>query len=161
MSTDIQAQLSAAVQARKGSLRSLRERIDTLLSPIPVGVALRDDEGLVCTVARVATGASQWSNATWLVAIRGRGYLSPGGKLLASSLSDDESLWDGKNQHYRTTEPIVLAKHAEWGPCDHGLAFEPGKITRELARRLPRAIENYMADCSMERAANDATLPAN
>lgn len=152
----IHDQLKAAVSARKGSLKALRARIAALLKPIPIGVKLSDEEGEVCKVVRASTGASQWSNREWMVTIKGRGYITPAGKLLAEDL--DGAYFDGSNMHYRTSEPTVLGV-PEWGDDRKpGLTFEPGTITRALAARLPAAIERYMAECERERAANEQTL---
>jgi hypothetical protein len=65
-------QIKNAVQARKDSLKELRGRLNEVTAPIPVGVKLSDDQGVVCRVVRVCTGASQWSNRTWEVTIKGR-----------------------------------------------------------------------------------------
>ena len=152
------AALSAAVAARKDSLIALRARIADLLAPIPVGVKLADDAGPVCAVARIYTGASQWSNRTWEVTIKGRGYLA-GEKLLA--VQCEQKMSDGHNMHFRSTEPYVLDQ--DW-PRDedpsNGLRWFSGRETREAAARLPAAIARYMAQCEAERQANTETLTA-
>lgn len=155
MSTDTSAtiidQLSAAVRARRDSLVALRDRIATVLDPVPVGVALSDDQGEVCRIIRVCTGASQWSNRTWDVTIRGKGVISASGKLICDDL--DSSYFDGSNMHYRSSEPTCRYRSGEPGDA---LAYEPGTVTRALAERLPAAIARYMEQCTTEAAANNA-----
>jgi hypothetical protein len=156
MSTTITDQLSAAIAARKDSLKALRGRIGEVLEPIPIGVKLVDDParidgGLVCQIVRLCTGASQWSNRTWEQTIKGYGAITADGTLLYEAL--DGSVWDGNNMHHRTTEGTY-----RWPDSDEqGLTWASGKTTRELAARLPAAIARYMAECEAERAANDAT----
>ena len=149
--TTIIEQLSAAVRARKDSLSALRERISSLLAPIPVGVVLADDQGEVCRILRVCTGASQWSNQTWTVTIRGRGAITPSGKLLCDDL--DSSYFDGSNMHHRSSEPTCRYRNGEAGD---ELGYEPGKVTRDVAARLPAAIALYMEVCARETAANES-----
>jgi hypothetical protein len=157
MSTSIKEQLAQAVGARKDSLIALRARIVDLLEAVPIGVKLSDDAGLVIKVVRVCTGASQWSNQTWDLTIKGRGFLDAEGRLIAEDL--DGSAWDGSNMHYRTTEPTILGSQADWNINDApGLVRANGKDTRTIAARLPEAIARYMADCETERAENTATL---
>ncbi len=157
MSLTIQEQLSAAIAARKSTLKDLRGRIMSLLGDVPVGVKLSDDQGLLFTVQRVCTGASQWSNQTWNVTITGRGLIDAAGRLVAEDL--DDSKWDGSNMHYRSTEPICLGTDCYDGNYTYsGLSWVTGKVTRELAARLPAAIDRYMNTCKAEAEANSATL---
>ncbi len=151
------AALSAAVAARKSSLTALRERIAALLAPLPIGVKLLGEERKeICRVVRICTGASQWSDRTWEVTIRGTGYLVDG-KLLAADVAQD--YFDGRNNlHTRSSEPYILGAE----PADQGaLRWLSGQETRGIAARLPGAIARYMADCETERQANNSeTLTA-
>ena len=158
MSTSIKDQLAQAVSARKDSLKALRARIIDLLEDVPVGVKLSDDQGLVVKVVRVCTGASQWSNRTWDVTIKGWGLVDANGKLIAENL--DGSLWDGNNMHHRSTEPTCLGtdSYDRGDYSDTGLSWASGKDTREIAARLPEAIARYMAACEAECAKNAETL---
>ena len=151
MST-IKEQLNAAIGARKDSLEALRTRIADLLESMPIGAKLSDDNGLVVKVVRICTGASQWSNQTWNITIKGKGFIDVQGRLIAESI--DGSYWDGSNMHVRSTEPTCL------GCSDQGetLKWVSGKDTRALAARLPEAIARYMTECEAERAANTETL---
>jgi len=149
------AALSAAVAARKDSLVALRERITSLLDAIPIGVTLSEDD-VQLQVARICTGASQWSNRTWDVTIRGIGYLC-GGKLLAAAC--EQSYWDGHNRHHRSTEPYLLGGGYEDGR-DTPLRWLSGKETRRVAGYLPVLIARYVAECEAEREANTETLTA-
>ncbi len=156
MST-IQEQLSAAIVARKSSLMELRQRIADLLTAVPIGVKLSDADGLVCRVAKLYTGASQWSNQTWDVTIKGRGYITDDGCLLAKEI--DGSLWDGSNMHHHSTEPYMLHLGDDQDPAgERGLVFASGKQTRALALRLPESIARYMAECDSECVANQQTM---
>jgi hypothetical protein len=162
MST-IKEELGAAISARKDSLKALRGRIIDLLADVPVGVKLIDDPervdgGLVCKVVRVCTGASQWSNRTWDVTIKGWALIDVEGKLIAECI--DGSHWDGNNMHHRSTEPTCLGTHPDYGDNDaeRGLSWASGKATRAVAMRLPDAIARYMTACETERDANQATL---
>jgi len=152
--------LRAAIAARKDSLIALRSRIVGLLADVPIGTSLSDKQGLVCRVARICTGASQWSNRTWDVTIKGRGYITDTGRLLATEI--DESKWDGSNMHHHSSEPIVEGSNAyayySRDADDRGLLFASGKDTRALAARLAAALERYMMECQTEQQANDATL---
>ena len=150
-------QLALAIGARKDSLKALRARIIDLLDDVPVGVRLSDDAGLVVKVARVCTGASQWSNRTWDVTIKGWGLIAENGRLVAEHV--DGCLWDGHNNHYRTTEPTCLGTES-FDPEYHAkqLTWATGCDTRAIAARLPEAIARYMAECEAERAANEAML---
>ena len=158
MSNTIKDQLSTAIGARKNSLKALRSRIVDLLEDVPVGVKLIDDGGLVVKVARVCTGASQWSNRTWDVTIKGWGLIDADGRLIAESL--DDSYFNGNNRHYRSSEPTCLGtdsgERGDYG--DKGLTWATGAATRAIAARLPEAIARYMAECESERAANEGTL---
>lgn len=156
--TAIKDQLNAAIGARKDSLKALRGRIIDLLEGVPVGVKLADDAGLVVKVVRVCTGASQWSNRTWDVTIKGWGLIDSEGKLIAESLED--SYFDGNNAHYRTSEPTCLGTdghdYGDYG--EPGLSWASGKATRAIAARLPGAIASYMAECRDEQDKNTETL---
>jgi hypothetical protein len=151
MSDQIIAQLKTAVDAHKGALAELRNRIAALLEPLPVGVKLSDDQGEILCVVRVCTGASQWANRTWDVTIKGVGYIHAG-KLVAENLAD----WchDGSNGHNRSTEPTCLYD----GDIGEALRFLSGADTRAIAARLPEGIKRYMAKCEAETTANEATL---
>jgi hypothetical protein len=154
------AKLSAAVAARKDSLTELRKRIIALCEPIPVGATLRDEAGVICTVAAVYTGASQWSNRRWERIIRGWGLIADG-KLVAAALED--SLWDGRNMHYHSDEPICLDEGSQGDlPAEEGkqLRYMSGADTRAIAARLPGGIAAYIQRCGSEAAANAATLQA-
>jgi hypothetical protein len=143
-------QLKDAVSARKDSLAQLRSRIATLIDPLPIGVVLADDQGELGKIERICTGASQWSNRTWDVTLRGTG-LVVGIKLVADTC--DRTYWDGSNMHHHSTEAFYLGR-------DHGgteLSWLSGRETRALAVRLPRAIERYIAECQAEKQANDST----
>lgn len=142
--------LSAAIDARKHSLKALRGRIEELLDPIPVGVNLSDEGGLVCAIIRVYTGASQRGNRTWDVTIKdvtikGWAAITPDGKLLCEHL--DASYSD-------PTVPYPRPEYAE----DQRLSWASGKNTRAAAIRLARAIERYMDECRAEAMQNSATL---
>ncbi len=159
MSDAIKSQLSAAIGARKDSLIALRARIVDLLEDVPVGVKLSDDSGLVVKVVPVYTGASQWANRTWDVAITGWGLIDADGRLIAECLSDSQ--WDGRNMHFRSTERTMLGVppfDIDCDECAKVLQFAPGTVTREIALRLPEAISRYMGECEAERAKNEATL---
>lgn len=145
--------LAAAIAARRGSLTALRERIVNLLDPVPVGVKLAGDDGsMIAEIVRVHTGASQWSNRTWDVEIRGWGLIDKHGRLIAEVL--DGSYWDGNNMHHRTSEPTCLGLSGGGAV----LRWATGAQTREVATALPAAIARYMAECEAEREANAATL---
>ena len=151
-------QLRASVAARKGSLMALRSRIIAIMEPIPVGVKLRRDNGAeLCHIVGLVTGASQWSNRTWERTIKGWGVIA-GGKLVAECL--DNSVWDGNNWHYRTTEPTCLARDWDRDTEVAAPSWMPGTETRELAAQLPAAIARYMAHCERERAENESTAVA-
>ena len=160
MST-VNEMLTAAIAARKDTLRALRGRIADLLEPIPVGVVLSDEVGEVCRIVRICTGASQWANRTWDVTIKGTGAISDGA--LVCEVDLDQSYWDGNNMHHRKSEPTCLytanTDSPLWGEQEYaGLKFVPGEALRALAERLPTAIERYMAKCEAEAALNAATL---
>lgn len=152
-------QLRAAVDARRGSVEGLRGRIADLLGPIPVGTVLEGPEARDrLEVMRISTGASQWSNRTWEVTIRGRGYLFDG-RLLA--IECDQSYFDGSNLHQRTSERYVLDPGRDGCPSEEpALRWLSGRDTRAVAAGLPEAVAAYMERCEAERAANDATLTA-
>ncbi len=151
MNTSIITQLADAVGARRDSLAALRERIAELLAPIPVGAILADETGEVCRIIRVCTGASQWSNRTWQVTIKGKGALTPARKLLCDDL--DNSHWDGNNMHRRSSEPTCRFRNGE---IEDELSYESGQITREFAARLPAAIATYLVECERETEANNS-----
>ena len=153
MSNSIKDQLALAIGARKDSLKALRARIIDLLDDVPVGVRLNDDQGLVVKVVRVCTGASQWSNQTWGITIKGWAVVDEAGLLVAECL--DGWTHDGSNAFTRTSEPTCLVSHGEPG---EELSWSPGNFTRKTAARLPEAIARYMAECEAERAANEAML---
>lgn len=157
MST-IKDQLTAAVNARKDSLKELRQRIADLVEAVPIGVQLKDDSGMVAKMVRVCTGASQWGNQTWNVTIKGKALLTADGKLIAERL--DDSYFDGNNMHYRKTEPTCLGSVGWDDRTGKPLALDwaGGKDTRALALRLPEAITRYIAECAAEREANSSTL---
>lgn len=149
-------QLTAAVAARKDSLKELRGRIEKLIEPLPVGVVLSDDQGELGKIRRVCTGASQWSNRTWEVTIKGKGLIADG-KLVTETC--DRSYWDGNNMHNHSTEPFCLYTNSG---VDHyndeaQLSWLSGRETRALAARLPRAIERYIQECAAEKLANEST----
>jgi hypothetical protein len=169
MSQTITEMLTVAIAARKDSLKALRSRIAEILDPIPVGVVLSDEAGEVCKIVRICTGASQWSNRSWEVTIKGTGAIVAG-KLLCE-IDLDSSLFDGNNMHLRTDEPTCLyngepdfdrrgryQSTGEGYPQD--LGYLSGTETRACARRLPAAIERYIQKCESERAANSETLTA-
>jgi hypothetical protein len=113
--------------------------------------------GLILKVVRVCSGASQWSNRTWEVTIKGIGYLSADNKVVAEDL--DGTYCDGSNMHHRTSEPTCLwdSKGYMGDHVGDALSYLSGKETRALATRLPAAIAAYMRDCEAERAANERT----
>lgn len=165
MTDEVTMLLQNAVQARKDSLQNLRERIATLLAPIPIGAKLYEDNGsFLCEVHRIYTGASQWANTTWEVTIKGIGYVTTGQLLIA--VNCDQSHYDGNNMHTRSTEPYVLHLRGD-DDCENEsdyrernmLHFASGKDTRDVATKLPAAIAKYMEECKQEQEANDATLP--
>jgi len=153
MENTIIDQLRAVIKAHQDSLAALRERIADLLDPIPVGVTLSDADGEVCRIVPVCTGASQWANRTWDVTIRGKGALSPQGKLICEWLKD--AYWDGNNLHRRKTEATCSYERGEIGD---ELQWLSSRETRALAVRLPAAIAKYMQECEEETKANHATL---
>ncbi len=155
MNTSIINQLSGVISARKDSLAALRGRIAALLEPIPVGAILADEQGEVCRIIRVCTGASQWSNRTWEVTIKGRGALTPAGTLLCDQLG--KALYDGSNMHWRSSEPTCLWSAGETGG---ELSYASGRTTREFAARLPAAIASYLAKCERETEANNSATAA-
>lgn len=146
-------QLAAVIAARKDSLSALRGRLADILDPIPMGVVLSDDDGEVCRIIRVCTGASQWSNHTWGVVIKGRAAIAMTGRLICESL--DGSYHDGNNCHWRSTEPTCRYHDGEPGDA---LSFATGRDTRALAARLPAAIARYMEICKKEAELNATTL---
>jgi hypothetical protein len=148
---DIILAIREAVDARRGSLRDLRRRITALLDPMPVGAVLRDEQGEVCRIIRVCTGTSQWANRDWDVTITGKGALTLDGRLLCDDLPS--SYWDGTNTHYRGSEPTCRYDEEEYEP-GAALQYESGARTRELAARLPAAIDRYIAWCRREAGAN-------
>ena len=155
MSTTIIDQLTDIVNAHKDSLENLRERIAKLLEPIPVGTVLKDDRGEVCRIIKVCTGASQWSNRQWDVTITGKAALTINGKLLCDNLAD--SFFDGKNLHSRTSAPTCRYDPGEPNNAGDDLSYESGKITREMAVRLPVAIARFMDECAAEVLENNET----
>lgn len=146
-------QLADHIRARKDTLAALRARIAALLQPIPVGVTLSDDAGPVCRIVRVYTGASQWSDRTWEVTITGTAALTPRGQLLCEQIAD--RYFDGHNVHHRSSEPTCLSRDGT-----DALTYAAGKVTRELAARLPAAIARYMAECAAEAEKNTAAAAA-
>jgi hypothetical protein len=160
MSQTITEMLTVAIAARKDSLKALRSRIAEILDPIPVGVVLSDEAGEVCKIVRICSGASQWSNRSWEVTIKGTGAIVAG-KLLCE-IDLDSSLFDGNNMHHRTDEPTCLYTGANlWDEgYPQALGYLSGPETRACARRLPTAIERYIRKCESERAENSKTLTA-
>jgi hypothetical protein len=158
MSQTITEMLTVAIAARKDSLKALRSRIAEILDPIPVGVVLSDEAGEVCKIVRICTGASQWSNRSWEVTIKGTGAIVAG-KLLCE-IDLDSSLFDGNNMHLRTDEPTCLYTGANLWDDPQALGYLSGPETRACARRLPTAIERYIRKCESERAENSKTLTA-
>jgi hypothetical protein len=144
--------LESAIEERKESLVELRARILALVDPIPVGVVLSDEEGVVGHVASIHTGGSQWANCRWEVTLRGWGLVVdwPDGHLYMVCKDVPESKWDGDNMHYHHGEPYKSDGQV--------VRFLRGDLTRDVARRLPGAIARYIAECRRERAANDATI---
>jgi hypothetical protein len=174
MSQTITEMLTVAIAARKDSLKALRSRIAEILDPIPVGVVLSDEAGEVCKIVRICTGASQWSNRSWEVTIKGTGAIVAGSRDggVAGAMPDsykllceidlDSSLFDGNNMHHRTDEPTCLYTGANlWDEgYPQALGYLSGPETRACARRLPTAIERYIRKCESERAENSKTLTA-
>ena len=158
--SQITEMLTAAIAARKDSLKALRSRIAEILAPIPVGVVLSDEAGEVCEIDRICTGASQWSNRSWMVTIKGTGAIAAG-KLLCE-IDLDSSVFDGNNMHHRTDEPTCLYTGANlWDEgYPQALGYLSGPETRACALRLPAAIERYIHQCEAETAANAETLTA-
>ena len=157
MST-INEMVTAAVAARKHSLKALRSRIAELLDPIPVGVVLSDDSGDICKIVRICTGASQWANCTWDVTIKGTGAITIGSEKLLCEIDLESCYWDGSNMYNRSSEPTCLyTSRQDERPT---LTWLSGAETRALALRLPAAIERYINQCAEEEAANDATINA-
>ena len=148
-------QLTDIVNAHKDSLENLRERIAKLLEPIPVGTVLKDDHGEVCRIIKVCTGASQWSNRQWDVTLVGKAALTPNGKLLCERVAD--SFFDGNNLHYRTSAPTCLYDPGEPNNAGDALSCESGKVTREIAARLPTSIARFMGECAAETSENNET----
>jgi hypothetical protein len=134
MSQTITEMLTVAIAARKDSLKALRSRIAEILDPIPVGVVLSDEAGEVCKIVRICTGASQWSNRSWELTIKGTGAIVAGSRDggVAGAMPDsykllceidlDSSLFDGNNMHHRTDEPTCLYTGANlWDEGDSSL----------------------------------------
>lgn len=142
------ADLKAAISARKDSLITLRQRLTNLLEPIPIGVTLSDEQGEVCHIARVVSGASQWSNRRWEITLTGWAAISPRGRLVCDEIED--SMHDGNNMHWNHGEGTRLTRDGS------DLLWEPGTITRQIAARLPAAIARYMDECQAETQLNAA-----
>ena len=153
------AQLRSLIEKRRQTLSDLRERIVEMVCDIPIGVCLSDDGGIVCNVVRVYTGASQWSNRTWVVTLKGRAYLTITDQMIAVNckqwMTDDRG-----NMHTRSTEPYLrsLSNFEDEPEEPKGLEWASGSETRKLAVRLPAAIARYMAECEAEAQANATTL---
>lgn len=144
-------EIKEAVSANKDSVSELRNRIRELLSVIPVGTALKDEQGEVCSIVSMYTGASQWSNRTWDVTIRGWGAITPGQQIICEDLASRKS--DGNNIHYRLTEPTMLGEPGD-DRSEIKLRWASVADTRAIARRLPAAIAAYMASLEADTAEN-------
>jgi hypothetical protein len=151
-------QLEAAVAARQDSLEDLRGRLEKLIAPIPVGVVLADDQGKIGEIRRVCTGASQWSNRTWMVTLKGKGLIAQNGKLVTETCA--RSYFDGQNMHHHSTEPFCLCADMDDIYDRPKLSWLSGRETRALALRLPRAIARYIEECKAEAEANENTAEA-
>lgn len=143
------ATIKNAVDLRKDSLDKLRDRLSELLEPIPVGVVLADENGEICRIVKICTGASQWGNRVWDVIIEGKGALTPEDKLLYEDIAD--SCYRGGNHHTRGIEKTCKYDGEEIGMR---LKFATATTTRELSRRLPSAIMNYLSECAAETQSN-------
>jgi hypothetical protein len=152
------SQLAAAIAARKDSLEKLRERIQKLIEPLPVGVLLADDEGEIGKIRSVCTGASQRGNRLWEVTINGKGLIA-NGKLVAETCArtyfegDKTYHHSGDKTYHHSTEPFCLDT-----PDREELSWLSDCETRALAIRVPRAIARYIEECQEEEAANQKTV---
>jgi len=161
-----------AVKARKDSLESLRDRISELLSPLPVGTVIKLDLAGEETlkVIRICQGCSQWGGdgRDWDWQINGKGYLhcpakgtADDLKLLAVTISSQRH--NGSNMFFATGTGYYELRRSGDGvlepATDEGaLDFLNSYQTRELAKRLPAAIQRYMQECAEEEKLNNATL---
>lgn len=145
-----------AVETRRKSLIELRNRIESLLEFIPVGVTLSDDNGVVGKITRVCTGASQWANRTWEVTIKGKGLVIEGKKIVYENL--DHSISDGNNVHHHKNESICLVD--SYGEPGNRLSYLNGTQTRAAAVRIPRAVSRYISECKAEADANKSVVEA-
>jgi hypothetical protein len=141
------AALSAAIAARKSSLAELRDRIASLLSPIPVGAKLRNDPSvhswpLFSTEYIYITGSQA----------RYRGYFT--------STRDDTLIAIGGLHARHEGVCVSDFRYNEGRYQDYDFRWLSGRETRNLALRLPAAIARYMAECEAEREANTETLTA-
>lgn len=149
---DAAAAIRAAVDARKGSLQALRQRIWSLLEALPVGVRLKDDDGLVCRIVRAEADGYQSGWSAPGIRLTGNAAINEHDQLVSCSdfLDSDHN---GSNLFHR--RGLVRLRHPE----GEGDTLPPlsGKETRALALRLPAALAQYVAECEAETAANEAT----
>jgi len=163
MSNSIKDQLAAAIGARKDSLKALRARIMDLVDPIPVGVKLRDycsvccklpgqapvdcagchgnGGGLVVSVVRVTDMDDHNDSRT-----SEHGLLDGNGNLIATQFPCSRGC-----SEYHLGSPITSPDFDE-----EPLRWASGKVTREIAARLPEAIARYIAECEAEATANES-----
>jgi hypothetical protein len=151
ISDEIREKMTGIIDAYGDSAEDLRERIYSMLKPIPMGTVLSDDEGEVCRIVKVCAGASQWDRG-WDVTLVGRAVLSGWGRIMAVKI--DRQYWDGNNMHWRTPG-IYTYVDREVG---EELGYEPSIGLRKFARRVPGAVAKYLASLERGRAKNDSCL---